>query len=68
MNWMDMSIEELKEELQKYNLNKKELETFKSGKEMIDKAMKLSEEESTRTASALLTYMIYKAKEKNNKQ
>ena len=67
MNWMCMSIEELKNELQKFSLNEKELETFKSGKEMIDKAMKLSEEESTRTASALLIYMIYKAKEKYNK-
>ncbi len=59
---MDMTIEELKDQLQKFNLNEKELETFKSGKEMIDKAMKLSEEESTRTGSALLVYMIYKAK------
>ena len=67
MNWMDMSIEELKDELQKFSLNEKELETFKSGKEMIDKAMKLSEEESTRTASSLLIYIIYKAKEKYNK-
>jgi hypothetical protein len=34
-----MSIEELKDELQKFSLNEKEIETFKSGKEMIDKAM-----------------------------
>ena len=67
MNWMDMSIEELKGELQKFSLNEKELETFKSGKEMIERAMKLSEEESTRTVSALLIYMIYKVKEKNDK-
>ena len=66
MNWMDMPIEELKAELQKYSLNEKEFETFKSGKEMIDNAMKLSEEESTRTVSALLMYMICKVKEKNN--
>ena len=44
MNWMDMSIEELDYELQKFSLNEKELETFKSGKEMVDKAMQLSEE------------------------
>ena len=35
---------------------------------MVDKAMQLSEEESTRTASTLLIYMISKAKEKYNKQ
>lgn len=64
MNWMEMSLKELEDEVQKFQLNDKELETFKSGKDMIDKAMKLSEEESARTGSALLVYMIYKAKEK----
>ena len=64
MNWMEMSLKELEDEVQKFQLNDKELETFKRGKDMIDKAMKLSEEESARTGSALLVYMIYKAKEK----
>ena len=67
MNLSEMSLNELENELQKFQLNIKELETFKSGKDMIDKAMKLSEEESTRTASALLVYMLYKVKEKYSK-
>lgn len=68
MSLMEMPLKELEKELQKFQLNDKEFETFKSGKEMIDKAMKLSEEESTRAGSALLVYMIYKAKEKFSKQ
>ncbi len=68
MSLMEMPLKELEEKLQKFQLNDKEFETFKSGKDMIDKAMKLSEEESTRTGSAILVYMIYKAKEKYSKQ
>ena len=61
-----MSLQEINDEIQRLQLNNKEFETFKSGKDMIDKAIYLSEEESKRTVSALLMYMIYKVKEKNN--
>ena len=67
MNWFEMSIEELKYELEKIQLNNKEIQTFNKGKEMIDNAMGLNEGESTRAASALLLYLIYKSKEKYNK-
>lgn len=67
MSWIDMLPEELKQELKRFNLNAKELETVKSGKEMIDNAIKLNENESVRAFWALLAYMDYKIREKNNK-
>lgn len=67
MNLMDMSLEELNNELLKIQLNENELKIFKSGKEMIDNAAKSNENESSRASYALLVYMIYKYKEKYNK-
>ena len=67
MNLMDMSLEELNNELLKIQLNENELKIFKSGKEMIDNAVKSNENESSRASYALLVYMIYKYKEKYNK-
>lgn len=67
MSWLEMSIEELNHELEKIQLSDKELQTFKKGKEMIDDAMELNENESARAATALLIYLICKAKEKNDK-
>ncbi|MEG1647952.1 MAG: hypothetical protein RR325_04225 [Bacilli bacterium] len=58
-----MSIEELSNELKKVDLNDKELENFKDGANMVDNALKLTNNESTRVGIALLTYMILKAKE-----
>ncbi len=67
MNLLEMSLEELNNELLRIQLNDNELKIFKSGKEMIDNAVQSSENESSRASYALLVYMIYKYKEKYKK-
>lgn len=65
MDLFNMTTEQLKNELKKYqNLNEKELELFKSGKDFIDKAIDNEYGDAERAKIALWIYAIYKLKEK----
>ena len=57
-----MTIEQLKEWIEKQNLTLDELETFIKGKEMLDKAAQLNDKSSNKVWLALIAYAIYKLK------
>lgn len=57
-----MTIEQLKEWIEKQSLTLDELETFKKGKEMLDKAAQLNSQSSNKVWLALIAYAIYKLK------
>ena len=57
-----MTIEQLKQWILSQNLTFEELEAYKKGTEMLDKAAQLNNDSANRVWLALIAYAIYKLK------